>query len=797
MGITDNNTDNMNNEHAISTLNTEKYKNVVEVFKAKDPTFVENYRVEGNMAVLPHPNTSERQYFGDGSVEVSGTVFTDKIQSATPVTVIHIGSPFSFHSQLPSNSNPVPGQVFLYSDETSKDRLVMVDADGNKTDVNPLVRIGDLMTYNALKETTDRLPVGLPGHHLSVSPSEAFSRSIQWQADYSNVYQPIENTDENVRYFQAYATAQMQLSTTPSLVTFDTPLRQDSNCFSIGNGTLHIFEPGFYEVFVNVGVSFIENVVSLDNESTDNYTTSAEIYLEMSDPGGFSLVTGSNSCKTMIRHSFENSHNVISTCAVINVPENGVLKVFVKEISSVGANSGNLELCRGKSSVAIRKIIFGDSSTDRCQFLAVNASADINRQISYGIPFEFATGTINLKTNPADTVYGNSVKVAEEGTRIIYAKITSAFSGANLDATASVRLRINVNDYPIDNGVAYAGLSGPNGQASTFVYTIINLNANDIITAVVDILNNSSTTGTVQLISSGCSLQLSRIKALGNYVNLWKQYHSTGQDAVNTALTSDKFNFVDIPTIFESDTTTYSSIPDGMQVHEKGTFTVTYQTTVQNLGNDPETAVFCLFADVGEGYKEVKTSLCYVTIAGKNCAQSVLNTSIVYLPSFGRLSVRALSANGGNMQILAATSQLIVSKMENTLTPFIGMNNFGEENVYVSSNEEQSVVSTEFVTRLQTTSKSLPEGTYRMSLTFEWDMSDGGIGFETRLMVDGGIVDTFSQIPISVGNYQKTCLFKHVELTQGFHTMSFETRVLDESRSFSTRNVRMELWRIK
>ena len=51
------------------------------LFGEKNPSYVDISRFEGNVTIVKHPTDEED--FGDGSLEVNGTLFTDTIKSAT------------------------------------------------------------------------------------------------------------------------------------------------------------------------------------------------------------------------------------------------------------------------------------------------------------------------------------------------------------------------------------------------------------------------------------------------------------------------------------------------------------------------------------------------------------------------------------------------------------------------------------------------------------------------------------------------------------------------------------------
>src|SRR6476659_9027130 len=151
----------------------------------KDPTFIQDTRIEGNISVVEHPN--DESYYGDGSVEIGGTLLVDTLKSATPNSVVVVKSPFALRNLANEPDLPQTGTTMTYSSGAFGGRIVMVDSTGLKIDLNPLNRIGDIMTFNGLKNTTTRLPAGLPGQSLVTDPVSNFASRLSWKDDYANV----------------------------------------------------------------------------------------------------------------------------------------------------------------------------------------------------------------------------------------------------------------------------------------------------------------------------------------------------------------------------------------------------------------------------------------------------------------------------------------------------------------------------------------------------------------------------------------------------------------------------------
>lgn len=137
-------------------------------FKEKNPAFIEDVstRFEGNVSIVTHPN--DATYYGDGSLEIGGTLFTDTIGSASVSKGIIISSPFNITEINTTPELPPPGKIQLYSSASHGSRLLMTNSDGLNVDLNPLKQKGDVMSFN------QRIPIGNPGEILVVDEESNF-----------------------------------------------------------------------------------------------------------------------------------------------------------------------------------------------------------------------------------------------------------------------------------------------------------------------------------------------------------------------------------------------------------------------------------------------------------------------------------------------------------------------------------------------------------------------------------------------------------------------------------------------
>src|SRR5690348_225307 len=200
----------------------------------RDPTFVGMQRYEGNIAVVEHP--TDPASYGDGSIEISGSVHTDCIRSATPGYSILIKSPIIWQTLSTRPPPPTSVGVQLYSDGQNSGRIVMVDSTGTVIDLNPLKSVGDLMTFDGVKNSTVRLPSGFVGQKLVCDSNVNFATGLTWKSDEANVYEVSSPSDGYLRYCECSNLTSLNLTNIPQQVYFDNTLRTDPDAFSVAIG---------------------------------------------------------------------------------------------------------------------------------------------------------------------------------------------------------------------------------------------------------------------------------------------------------------------------------------------------------------------------------------------------------------------------------------------------------------------------------------------------------------------------------------------------------------------------------
>jgi len=136
----------------------------------------EDFKVNGNLTVVANENVTD---FGDGSIEVEGTIYSDRLRANTiggPVTlqdIAYINGSFTV-PEVSTPSNPVATKHTFYVDTTGK--FKSVNNSGIVSVYHPATTKGDLQVHNG--NVLVRLPVGSDGDILVADSAE--STGVKW-----------------------------------------------------------------------------------------------------------------------------------------------------------------------------------------------------------------------------------------------------------------------------------------------------------------------------------------------------------------------------------------------------------------------------------------------------------------------------------------------------------------------------------------------------------------------------------------------------------------------------------------
>ncbi|RKO88639.1 hypothetical protein BDK51DRAFT_25795 [Blyttiomyces helicus] len=163
-----------------------------------------------------------------------------------------------------------------------------------------------------------------------------------------------------------------------------------------------------------------------------------------------------------------------------------------------------------------------------------------------------------------------------------------------------------------------------------------------------------------------------------------------------------------------------------------GTYPVLFSAIVSNEDMETFTAMVQLPADISTGEKEILGTSGWKSLTTGSVGNVVVG-QIVYLPP-------------------GAT----VMAEEVTISSFTGVPDFGRFYQFVHDDEIVQTTSTLFSLRLAVSTGTLASGMYRAGLSFDWDMSNAGVKFESQLLLDGSkVFDQYSDLPVITGTYQK------------------------------------------
>lgn len=140
-------------------------------------------RVEGSLAVVPHPQ--EPDIYGLGNLEVEGTLRINDVKSnKDDVIILHDPLDISIVSR--TGQHPiVAGTIRVFADEQSG-KLATADSTGKVTVLNPLTELGDIMVYGI--DGPQRLPKGNIGQVLTIDASGYVTWSSNTTETIGSVY---------------------------------------------------------------------------------------------------------------------------------------------------------------------------------------------------------------------------------------------------------------------------------------------------------------------------------------------------------------------------------------------------------------------------------------------------------------------------------------------------------------------------------------------------------------------------------------------------------------------------------
>lgn len=231
-------------------------------YSEKNPSFRMNTRLDGNLSVVPHETQPE--FFGDGSLMVDEEIYCDYFSAATPGANVLLKDALVQTRQYQKPVLPLMNQTQLYPDAEYDGRFVMVKDDGQLIDLNPLQQRGDTMIFDQLKQTTSRVPLGLPGQLYTVNPLLSVGSGVAWKSPTFQAHniQKHEPTSLELRYVALSLSSDLELLDPVTEVAFDMIERQDRDVFEqlsglSGPSGISLLQNGVYEARCQINVKSI------------------------------------------------------------------------------------------------------------------------------------------------------------------------------------------------------------------------------------------------------------------------------------------------------------------------------------------------------------------------------------------------------------------------------------------------------------------------------------------------------------------------------------------------------------
>ncbi len=740
----------------------------------RDTSFAQVTRFEGNISVLPHPESNTKQDFGDGSVEVYGALYADSIKTLNR-NVIHIGNGLSFHPQPGLPEVDYPNHPMLYADLQSGGRLMLGTGNGGPTlDINPVRFPGDLMSFSHSQNTSVRVEAGLPGTCLTSDPTRDPDKILNWKYPETWSVYPTSSltgnrSDINIRYTELPQRSRVEITgSQPMTVPFKLDEgRNDEGAFALDeNGETFVAEStALFEV--SLSVVCIAAVTEVPDISV------LALYLDLDEI----TVRESQSFITVIRPG----KSSVSTSAILELNPGKRLRARVRKIKG----EGTVILEAGLGHISIRRLISPES-----HYLCAANPNGVERSLPPGSPITVETPDIVLQTSGGtpDIVTQEGIVAGSGGRRYVRANFSFRCSSASSTVTSAVvtaRVRLFVGGLHVEGATSFAALCADT-YASTTLVTLVELGAGQQISFVVDradsLSSPESETGSLFLLPVATSVILSY-----PHTPTWKIYEATLHSPTIglTPLRNEVLDFANVKTTADC----FIPAHGGVKVESSGTYGVTYSLNLSAMDAAMGDCTLSLWVrSRDDEAKLVQGSIRDIQVPGSSSRVSTYFTSNIYMKEGTTLQFRATGRGIVNQE----GSSLYVEKIENTIS-----NYFGAHFSRSVDGNTVATTNTEFEERAQVIFPKLAHGSYRAGVKFAWDMTHPGHAMEARLMMDDIILlewnSTFN-IQAGFGRFILETGYKYIDIEDGTHHLKLEVRTTNEYVAMVTREVELEFW---
>ena len=541
------------------------------MFKEKNPSFVRYLRYEGNLSLVEHPIDPISN--GDGSLEVSGSLYTDKIGSATPLTSINVGNPVNVVERTSApTSNPPSGYATVFASSSSAGKLQTLDSNGNVRDLNTLSKNGDIMTFD---ETTKSVVNASPMFHGDVITYNVtdFPRvGVNWSRNEKSCYSYDSvgiKTDGYIMYFSAGIPSYVDLGIT---IPFSVIHRNDSSdVFSSST----ILETGKYDVTSSVTIS---------SNSTSSYSVGV---------GGTTYIVATKGLNTLVSHS---------TLNVTTVPY-----YFTVSPSSTGDSNMFVNVDGTRLNIIKTDLPTTDTS------IILTTSQSTASTISSSAWTTFATLTATVAASAmmveADLVFAPSADFSG----IVQYRVVDNSSTVLFTNTTSV------NGYQKSEHIVFGGIA---------------LSSNDVITIQSKIITSSSSSSSITLTVPDFTMT-SRSSTLDSFLWRWINVSQSSSSLTLNQNTWTDVNVFDTYSAFDSSYTVRENNMENntcLDIKSGGTYSFWFSTYITT--STSSSICVKLLVDIGTGYMETHRSYATVITSGRLLFHDVCflrpNSSIKY-----------------------------------------------------------------------------------------------------------------------------------------------------------------------
>ena len=749
------------------------------LLKEKNATFVEdvNVRLEGNVAVIPRPGGDPEE---DGSMEISGTLYTDIFRSATFEDSIIIGDRFNFQER-PPGALPPAGKMQIYSSDQHDSRIVMANYLGKVIDLNPLQKRGDVMVYDSNLDTTTRLPIGHFDQSLTVGKDD--NTGLVWKT--SNVKENLllEPSDNYIKHLLLENSNQIGplITTNFTSVDFSVIKRKDSAFTILSPSTIQFTETGNYHINVRL-------TVFLDDDFTD--VANIEAVLQ-DDSSGFADINGTQ-MYSIITGGVPGSNSVtLSTQVVLNVTAGRQFRVRIREINS---NNLTIRLKPESCTFFAQKIKIDNNVDDSSELVFAHGPAG-NQTITTSAYVNI--DTFITKTNSSDSIVSNEVVFDNSGLRHVWGSITLSSTDLPADSNVRMKVALHKNNTEITSSISEVSMVvdslGNITSTSGYTQALETFAATDTLGMEVTILSQS-TSGTIVLDTQTCSLG-SILYSSNNTPSpaVWQKFDSR----VLLFKNIPNNNYFDIPfdtnNIVDSNFTYNTLYPGIIQCTSHGSYNLFLKCAVFNNSSETLNTGLRVLVNTGSGFQELITCRTFISIR-PGLSQGLVLNQLIHLQNNSLLKIQVLGSTD-NLQIVADSASLLLYRIENTISTSFGQNVFGSYYQYKSDPVLSQTTSTTLLPIVLLTTNYIPSGNYRISWQFDWNMNNGGQKMYSELHLDAVKIDEFSDKPSDVDTFKRSNNFLTTAFTTGIHTLEIKVAVESSNRTLNTKNMIIEIIR--